>query len=113
VTAVFVANDQMALGLLSALDEAGVRVPEEISVVGFDDVPEAPYYVPPLTTVRQDFTALGRRVVQVVLARITGTSIQPGPVQPRLMVRRTTAPPSGHSMGSQTRIVDGPRSAQS
>ena len=94
VTAVFVANDQMALGVLSALDEAGIRVPEDISVVGFDDVPEAPYYVPPLTTVRQDFTALGRRVVQVVLARISGTSIQPKPVQPHLMVRSTTAPPA-------------------
>ena len=113
VTAVFVANDQMALGLLSALDEAGVRVPEDISVVGFDDVPEAPYYVPPLTTVRQDFTALGRRVVQVALARISGTSIEPKPVRPHLMVRSTTAPPSGHSTGNQTRIVDGPRSAQS
>jgi DNA-binding LacI/PurR family transcriptional regulator len=93
VTAVFVANDQMALGLLSALEEGGVRVPEDISVVGFDDVPEAPYYGPPLTTVRQDFAALGRRVVQVALARISGTPIQPKPVQPRLMVRSTTAPP--------------------
>jgi DNA-binding LacI/PurR family transcriptional regulator len=93
VTAVFVANDQMALGLLSALDEAGIRVPDDISVVGFDDVPEAPYYLPPLTTVRQDFAALGRRIVQVVLARISGTSVQPEPVQPHLMVRGTTAPP--------------------
>ena len=69
-------------------------------MVGFDDVPEAPYYVPPLTTVRQDFTALGRRVVQVVLARITGTTIQPRPVQPHLMVRRTTAPPPSTAPGT-------------
>lgn len=94
VTAVFVANDQMALGLLSAFDEGGIRVPEDISVVGFDDVPEAPYYVPPLTTVRQDFAELGRRVVQAVLARISGTSFQPEPVQPHLMVRNSTAPPT-------------------
>jgi DNA-binding LacI/PurR family transcriptional regulator len=94
VTAVFVANDQMALGLLSAFDEAGIRVPDDVSVVGFDDVPEAPYYVPPLTTIRQDFAELGRRVVEVVLARISGQSIQPEPVQPHLLVRSTTAPPS-------------------
>jgi DNA-binding LacI/PurR family transcriptional regulator len=93
VTAVFVANDQMALGLLSALAEGGIRVPDDISVVGFDDVPEAPYYAPPLTTIRQDFAELGRRVVEAVLARISGTSIQPEPVQPYLLVRSTTAPP--------------------
>ncbi|TCC08776.1 LacI family DNA-binding transcriptional regulator [Kribbella soli] len=93
VTAVFVANDQMALGLLSAFDEGGIRVPDDISVVGFDDVPEAPYYAPPLTTVRQDFAELGRRVVQAVLARISGRPFQTEPVQPRLMVRSTTAPP--------------------
>jgi len=93
VTAVFVANDQMALGLLNAFDEGGIRVPHDVSVVGFDDVPEAPYYIPPLTTIRQDFAELGRRVVQVVLARISGTSLQPEPVQPHLLVRNTTAPP--------------------
>jgi len=93
VTAVFVANDQMALGLLNAFDEGGIRVPHDVSVVGFDDVPEAPYYIPPLTTIRQDFAELGRRVVQVVLARISGTSLQPVQVQPELLVRNTTAPP--------------------
>lgn len=93
VTAVFAANDQMALGLLRAFAEAGIRVPEDISVVGFDDVPEAAYYAPPLTTVRQDFAELGRRVIQVALARISGTAIQPAPVQPHLLVRSTTAPP--------------------
>ena len=60
VTAVFCANDQMALGLLRALCEAGrVRCPRDVSVVGFDDIPEAAYLIPPLTTVRQDFH--GRR----------------------------------------------------
>ena len=53
VTAVFVANDQMALGVLRALREHGRRVPEDISVVGFDDIPESAYFAPPLTTVRQ------------------------------------------------------------
>ena len=60
VTAVFVANDQMALGVLRAFHEAGVEVPGQVSLVGFDDVPEAAYFTPPLTTVRQDFQEVGR-----------------------------------------------------
>ena len=61
VTAVFAANDQMAMGLIAALREAGRAVPGDISVVGFDDLPESAYLAPPLTTVRQDFAELGRR----------------------------------------------------
>lgn len=59
VTAVFAANDQIALGLLWAIHESGRRVPDDVSVIGFDDIPEAAFLTPPLTTVRQDFTALG------------------------------------------------------
>ena len=92
VSAVFVANDQMALGLLSSLHEEGLRVPEDVSVVGFDDVPEAAYYVPPLTTIRQDFAELGRRGVQLILAELRGESWRPDAVQPELVVRRTTGP---------------------
>ncbi|MDP3893163.1 LacI family DNA-binding transcriptional regulator, partial [Nocardioides sp.] len=66
VTAVFAGNDQMALGVLRAVFEAGRRVPEHISVVGFDDNPEAAYLIPPLTTVRQDFTAVGVRAIEVL-----------------------------------------------
>jgi DNA-binding LacI/PurR family transcriptional regulator len=54
VTAVFLANDQMALGLMRVLYETGLEVPADISIVGFDDIPEASYYAPPLTTVRQE-----------------------------------------------------------
>jgi len=90
VTAVFVANDQMALGLLNALHEAGLSVPGDVSVVGFDDVPEAAYYTPPLTTVRQDFAELGRRGVQLVLARLRGEAYHPEPVMPQLVVREST-----------------------
>ncbi|MGY1550586.1 LacI family DNA-binding transcriptional regulator [Microbacterium sp. A588] len=68
VTAVFTANDQMALGLITGLREAGVAVPGDISIVGFDDVPDAAFYWPQLTTVRQDFEELARRVV----AALTG-----------------------------------------
>jgi DNA-binding LacI/PurR family transcriptional regulator len=60
-SAVFVANDQMALGALRALHEAGTEIPRQVSVVGFDDIPEAQYFTPPLTTVRQDFAEIGRR----------------------------------------------------
>jgi DNA-binding LacI/PurR family transcriptional regulator len=93
LTAVFVANDQMALGLLRRLHEAGREVPHDLSVVGFDDIPEAAYFTPPLTTVRQDFAELGRRCLHVLLDRIEGEA---GPtrvvVAPELVVRDSTGP---------------------
>jgi len=92
VTAVFLANDQMALGLLAALHEEGLSVPRDVSVVGFDDLPEAPYFTPPLTTVRQDFAELGRRGVQLVLARLQGEDLHPEPVPAALLVRSSTGP---------------------
>ena len=67
MTAIFVANDQMALGVLRALHEAGREIPREVSVVGFDDIPEAQYFTPPLTTVRQDFDEIGRRSLRLLL----------------------------------------------
>ena len=71
-TALFVANDQMAMGALRALAEAGRRVPEDVSVVGFDDIPEAAFSQPPLTTIRQDFGALGREAVRLIVSAIGG-----------------------------------------
>ncbi|MEV4102019.1 LacI family DNA-binding transcriptional regulator [Nonomuraea sp. NPDC049649] len=70
VTAVFVANDQMALGVLRAFIEKGVRVPGDVSLVGFDDIPESAYFSPPLTTIRQDFGAVGRQSIGVLLRQI-------------------------------------------
>ena len=67
VTAVFAANDQMALGLLRQLHENGRSVPGDVSLIGFDDIPEAEFFMPPLTTVRQDFSELGRRALQQLL----------------------------------------------
>ncbi|MEH0110260.1 LacI family DNA-binding transcriptional regulator [Tersicoccus sp. MR15.9] len=94
VTAVLVGNDQMALGLLRGVQEAGLRVPEDISVVGFDDQPEAAYFFPPLTTVRQDFEELGRRCIGALLAALDADAQQaPGVVEPRLVVRSTTGRP--------------------
>lgn len=112
VTAVFVGNDQMALGLLRALHERGVRVPEDISVVAFDDIPEAEFMLPPLTTIRQDFDEVGRRSMATLLALLDATDVparpRPGapgrslpvtapsatPVVPTLVLRQSTAPPS-------------------
>jgi DNA-binding LacI/PurR family transcriptional regulator len=95
VTALFVGNDQMALGLLRAFNEAGVRVPEDVSVVGFDDQPESGYFTPPLTTVRQDFEELGRRCMNVMLGALKGG---PGAgtvvVEPELVVRSSTSAPA-------------------
>jgi DNA-binding LacI/PurR family transcriptional regulator len=91
MTAVFVANDQMALGLLRALHEAGRKVPDDLSVVGFDDIPEAGYFIPPLTTVRQDFAELGRRCLQVLLSRIGDREgLTRVLVAPELVVREST-----------------------
>ncbi|MGW8483005.1 LacI family DNA-binding transcriptional regulator [Microbacterium sp. NPDC055903] len=90
VTAVFAANDQMALGLLGGLHEAGLAVPGDISVVGFDDVPDAAFYWPRLTTVRQDFDELARRAV---LAVVGGADASAAPVAPVLVSRASVAPP--------------------
>jgi len=92
VTAVFVGNDQMALGLLRRLHEAGREVPRDLSIVGFDDIPEAAYFTPPLTTVRQDFTELGRRCLRILLERIEGVHTSSGRevVAPELVVRAST-----------------------
>jgi DNA-binding LacI/PurR family transcriptional regulator len=94
VSAVFVANDQMALGVLRAMHERGRQIPEQVSVVGFDDIPEAPYFLPPLTTVRQDFDRMGSYGVRLLLQMIeTGTAIQEAPgLRPELVVRASTAP---------------------
>ncbi len=71
VTAIFVANDQMALGLLRALHERGHDVPGDISLVGFDDIPESEFFTPPLTTVRQDFNEMGQRALHLLLEEIS------------------------------------------
>jgi DNA-binding LacI/PurR family transcriptional regulator len=95
VTAIFVANDQMALGVLRALHEHGREIPREISVVGFDDIPESQYFMPPLTTVRQDFGEMGRSSLRMLLELMqsSGQPPQRVTIAPELVVRRSTAPP--------------------
>ena len=97
VTAVFAANDAMALGLQRALWEAGRTVPDEVSVVGFDDVPESGYLVPPLTTVHQDFDEVGHRAVQLLLEQLTEPEAAMAAssrslIEPELVIRESTAP---------------------
>jgi DNA-binding LacI/PurR family transcriptional regulator len=95
VTAVLCANDHMALGLLRALSEHGRQVPGDVSVVGFDDIPEAAYFLPPLTTVRQDFGELGRRALRALIDMIYDEDPvgSPEPVAPQLVVRSSAGPP--------------------
>jgi DNA-binding LacI/PurR family transcriptional regulator len=103
VSAVFAANDQMALGLLRSMHEAGRRVPEDVSVVGFDDIPEAAYLSPPLTTVRQDFGEVGSRSLRVLVraieAVLDGLEAPRGSlVAPELVVRASTNRVDGPGM---------------
>ncbi|MEU2288801.1 LacI family DNA-binding transcriptional regulator [Streptomyces sp. NPDC013178] len=99
VTAVFAAGDEMAIGLIHALREAGRRVPEDISVVGFDGNPVFAYVSPPLTTVRQPFEASAREGIRLLVHAIEKPDAEPPraeepPVE--LVVRGSTAPPSAH-----------------
>ena len=87
-SAIFVANDQMTLGLLHALDDHGVAVPSTVSIVGFDDIPEAAHFSPPLTTIRQDFIELGRRMMGTVSSVLDGRAItDPVKTVPHLVER--------------------------
>ncbi|WP_202872557.1 LacI family DNA-binding transcriptional regulator [Kribbella soli] len=98
VTAVFVANDDMAIGVLRALSEAGRPVPGDVSVVGFDDIPTAAFLTPPLTTVPQDFDVHVARGIANLVTEIespTGDhSLLPEPPPLRLVVRHSTAAPT-------------------
>jgi DNA-binding LacI/PurR family transcriptional regulator len=92
MTAVFVANDQMAIGVLHAFAEARLRVPDDVSVVGFDDIPEAGYLNPALTTVRQDFQAIGQKAIDLVTATLDGSTTSVPLLPPELIIRDSTAP---------------------
>ena len=92
-TAVFCGNDQMALGFLHACRDAGVDVPRELSVVGFDDTPESAHFAPALTTVRQNFVEIGNRAIALLLAELGGEStLDSDPIAPELIVRASTGP---------------------
>lgn len=94
VTAVFAANDRMALGLMLWLHDNGRRIPQDVSVVGFDDVAEAEFFHPPLTTIRQDFDAMGRAAANTLIAMIEhpGREVEISYPVPELVVRTSTGP---------------------
>jgi DNA-binding LacI/PurR family transcriptional regulator len=95
-TAVFAANDHIALGLLRALNEHGRRVPDDVSIVGFDDVPEAAYFTPPLTTMRPDFDAVATAGLELLLDQIRSGSPTTArrTIAPVLISRDSVAPPA-------------------
>ncbi|WP_406444742.1 LacI family DNA-binding transcriptional regulator [Streptomyces sp. NBC_00631] len=106
VTAVFSANDDMAIGLIRALAEAGRRVPEDVSVVGFDDIPVAAYVTPPLTTVRQPFDAVAQEGLKRLVHAIENPTADPLPPSAPpvdLIVRASTAPPAPANGGQPAR----------
>ncbi|AWB85576.1 LacI family DNA-binding transcriptional regulator [Mycetocola zhujimingii] len=94
-TAIFSSNDQMALGLMHAIRDVGQDVPRDVSIIGFDDIPEAAHFWPPLTTVRQDFLELGRRCVAQLLGTMgDAPNAYTARIQPELVVRASTGTPS-------------------
>ncbi|MDR1710892.1 MAG: LacI family transcriptional regulator [Propionibacteriaceae bacterium] len=92
-TAVFAGNDMMAIGLLRAFTEAGIKVPSEISVVGFDNAVGSADLVPPLTTINQDFGTMGEYCLEMLIELIEGREPSLHTVLPELIVRASTAPP--------------------
>ena len=93
-TAIFAANDEMALGLLHGFYDRGIEVPKEMSIVGFNNIPLAAHYIPPLTTVHQDFEAVGTKAVEILKAAAEGLEIpQRIKIGVELVVRQSTAAP--------------------
>ncbi len=93
-TAVFVQNDRMAVGVLRAARDRGLRIPEELSVIGVDDIPLASYFAPPLTTVRQDFALIGEEAARLLIRAVTEPDAphQQMQIPAELIVRRSTGP---------------------
>jgi DNA-binding LacI/PurR family transcriptional regulator len=94
-TGIVAGNDQMALGAIHAMIEAGIRIPHDISIVGFDDIPEASFFLPALTTVNQDFHLLAQRGIQYLIDLIQNPNIVTGQrvIEPQLVIRNSTQSP--------------------
>ena len=94
VTAIFVANDRMALGVIRSLVERGIRIPRDISVAGIDDIPEAAYFSPPLTSVHIDFAEGGRVAARSLISLIENpAAVLPEYPGRSLVHRESTAQP--------------------
>jgi LacI family transcriptional regulator len=100
-TAIFAFNDNLAIGAIQAARSRGVRVPEDLSVVGFDDIEHATIVTPTLTTVRQPLAEMGRTAVSLLMRLLEGHSFETLRVElaTRLVVRESTAPPPAAGPG--------------
>jgi LacI family transcriptional regulator len=92
-TAILAANDQMAIGAILALADNGLRVPEDVSITGMDDIPEAAYLRPPLTTVRLGLEEEGRKTFRRLLTLMTGEETELRPTPAKVILRQSTSPP--------------------
>ena len=95
MTAILAGNDELAIGVLRAMYEAGRAIPGDVSVIGFDDAPQSAYLTPALTTVRQDFTGLGRACFALLLEQLglpVPTDVRPVAI-PELVLRESTSAP--------------------
>jgi DNA-binding LacI/PurR family transcriptional regulator len=108
-SALFAYNDNSAIGAICAFQEAGLRVPQDISVVGLDDIQSAAYTNPPLTTIRQPLTKMGEIAARTLLDRIEKRAnyVPEITVEPELVVRSSTAPPNGLVNGDRTKVCHG------
>jgi LacI family transcriptional regulator len=111
VEAIFVGNDQMALGVMQTARRRGLRIPRDLAIVGFDDIPEAPYFWPPLTTISQPLFDLGRssvaeltRLIQISRQGIATVEPQMIMLEPRLIVRESSVPVAA-TAASQVQIT--------
>jgi DNA-binding LacI/PurR family transcriptional regulator len=97
-TAMLVANDQMALGAMRAISEFGLRVASDISIIGYDDTEDSACYIPPLTTIRQDFSLLGKTSVDKLLQLSAAEPAANNQLLPvSLIQRKTVCPPTAHA----------------
>lgn len=116
-TALFAYNDISAIGAIAAFQEHGLRVPEDVSVVGFDDIQGAAYINPPLTTVKQPLQYMGEMAARTLIDRLEGRmkDVAEIMIEPELMVRRSTAGYAGQSVLStqQSKAPSNPRQSES
>jgi LacI family transcriptional regulator len=103
-TAIFAGSDQQAFGVYEAARQRGLRIPQDLSVVGFDDLPVARWVSPPLTTVRQPLAEMGRTAAQMLGELVEGMALRSGRVElsTELIVRESTASPAGGAIPAQT-----------
>ncbi|MES0266695.1 LacI family DNA-binding transcriptional regulator [Citrobacter sedlakii] len=104
--AMLVANDQMALGAMRAISEFGLRVATDISVIGYDDTEDSACYIPPLTTIRQDFALLGQTSVDRLIQLSRGASTGGNQLLPVTLVERKTVQPPGTQAASPQALAD-------